>query len=53
MRTRRGELSINAGTLEILAKTFVPIPLGKEMGEQAFSWRNDSETGSVRMKGIQ
>lgn len=43
MRTQRGELSIKVEDLTILAKTLVPIPLGKEAGELTFSRHNNPE----------
>lgn len=43
MRTRRGELSINASNCRFLTKSIRPLPLGKETENEKFSTATDPE----------
>ncbi len=43
-RTRKGELSIRISAFEILSKTVVPIPIGKQTGEKTYNQLSDVET---------
>ncbi len=43
-RTRRGELTLAARHLEMLAKVLIPLPLGKTASGKEFSRLNDLET---------
>ena len=42
--TRTGQLSVRVSTLVVLAKTVVPVPLGKEDGAGVYSRAADAET---------
>lgn len=43
-KTKSGELSVNVVRLEILSKTVVPIPMGKEVGEKSIYRLADVES---------